>query len=147
MAQVVYTPASAAAVCHGLEPACQGPHPPTPPPINKAWDCDTCVADVQATANLIDSKEAGEALAHHLEGPAFCKSDDLGLDDEQVLVCDEYVKTGAVKGFQYIFKLVGQHAHRACHDVYGICGAPTTHAHTTHAHTTHRHHTSPAPKF
>ena len=115
MAQVVYTPASAAAVCHGLEPACQGPHPPTPPPINKAWDCDTCVADVQATANLIDSKEAGEALAHHLEGPAFCKSEDLGLDAEQVLVCDEYVKTGAVKGFQYIFKLVGQHAHRVCH--------------------------------
>ena len=133
MAQVVYTPGSAAAICHGLEPACHGPHPP----FSKAWDCDTCVADLQATGKLVDSKEAGEALAKHLEGPAFCKSEDLGLDAEQIKVCDEYVKTGAVKGFQYVFKLVGEHARRACHEVYGIC----------EGHSTHRPRTTPAPKF
>ena len=72
----------------------------------------------------MDSKEAGEKLALHLEGPAFCKAEDLGLTEEQIKVCDTYVKVGAVKGFQYIFKLVGEYARNVCTDLYQVCEAP-----------------------
>ena len=71
----------------------------------------------------MDSKEAAEGLAKYLEGPAFCKAEDLGLTEEQIKVCDGYVKGGAVKGFQYIFKLIGEYAKDVCTDLYQICEA------------------------
>ena len=71
----------------------------------------------------MDSPEAAIALAKHLEGPAFCKAEDLGLTEDQIKVCDMYVKGGAVKGFQYVFKLVGQYARNVCTDLYQVCEA------------------------
>ena len=90
---------------------------------NSTWNCDTCVADIQAVSKLMDSAEAGTALAHHLQGHAFCKADDLGLTAQQAHVCAQYVEAGAVKGFQYIFKLVGQYALDICTDNYEVCEA------------------------
>lgn len=95
---------------------------------SKEWDCPTCLHDVHALARLVDSEQGGHSIAHHLEGPAFCHSEELGLDEEQARVCVDYVRHGAVKGFQYIFKLVGEHAHQVCHEQYGVCDRPTSHA-------------------
>merc|ERR1712018_980750 len=86
MSSAVYTHRTSAAICHGLDP------------------------EGQRMARLMDSPEAAQAIAHHLEGPAFCQSEELGLDEEQVQECMENVRRGAVKGFQYIFKIVGEHA-------------------------------------
>ena len=89
----------------------------------KAWDCDTCIADVEAVSTLMDSEMAADGLTLYLEGEAFCKAEDLGLTEEQMDVCDMYVKTGAVKGFQYIFKLVGDYAKDICTENYQVCEA------------------------
>ena len=89
----------------------------------KAWDCDTCVADVKVVSTLMTSDDAMKGLATYLEGPAFCKAEDLGLTGEQMDICDTYVEAGAVKGFQYIFQLVGEYAKDICTDNYQICEA------------------------
>ena len=85
-----------------------------------------CVHEVHAMAQLMDSPEAAQAIAHHLEGPAFCQSEELGLDEDQVQECMANVRGGAVKGFQYIFKIVGEHARMVCHEQFGLCERPTT---------------------
>lgn len=69
----------------------------------------------------MDTKEAGEALVKLLAGEAFCKAEDLALDDEQYKVCVGYVEKGAVMGFQYIFKLVGEHSKDVCTKLYEVC--------------------------
>ena len=71
----------------------------------------------------MESEKAGVALAHHLDGHAFCKADDLGLTAQQAHICTQYVKAGAVPGFQYIFKLVGMYALDICTEDFQICEA------------------------
>ena len=69
----------------------------------------------------MDSAQAAHALEHHLMGTAFCKADDLGLNHDEIKICDEFVKGAGVKGFQYIFKLVGQYAQDVCTDTFEVC--------------------------
>lgn len=91
------------------------------PNSSKKWDCKTCVEDLKKVSAVMDTKEAGEALAKLLAGEAFCKAEDLALDDEQYKVCVGYVEKGAVMGFQYIFKLVGEHSKDVCTKLYEVC--------------------------
>ena len=77
--------------------------------------------DLKKVSAVMDSKEAGEALTKLLTGEAFCKAEDLALDEEQYKVCVGYVEKGAVMGFQYIFKLVGEHSMDVCTKLYEVC--------------------------
>eukprot|EP00093_Oithona_nana_P012189 12189.XXX_697826_698237_1 [CDS] Oithona nana genome sequencing. len=115
MAAAVYTDNAAAIVCNALESACE-----LPSFVQKAWDCDTCIADVQAMANVGMGPEASNAIQAVIQGPAFCESEDLGLTDEQVGTCKQFTD-GIGGAFGLIFNYVEQLAPEICTDLYGIC--------------------------
>ena len=88
--------------------------------FRKTWDCDTCVADVQALSAVGQSPEAGAAIVATLQGPAFCQAEDLALDADQVAACQGYVDKADL-AFGLIFQLIGEHATDVCRDLYQIC--------------------------
>ena len=90
--------------------------------FRKAWDCDTCVADVQALSAVGQSEEAGAAIVATLQGPAFCQAEDLALDADQVAACQGYVEKSDL-AFGLIFQVVGDLARDICTDLYQICEA------------------------
>merc|ERR1712122_301069 len=106
MAKAVYTDKTSAALCA---------------PSPKKWDCKTCVEDLKKVSAVMDSKEAGAALAKLLSGEAFCKAEDLALDEEQIKECVAQVEKQGVMGFQYIFKLVGEYSKDVCTKLYEVC--------------------------
>ena len=114
MAGVVYSPESADYVCNGLEPACNVPD-------TKAWDCETCKADVVAVCQLFQSEGAAEGITMGLQGPQFCESPDLGLNEEQLQVCKNYVAAAAAPGFGLVFKVLESIPTEVCDNVYGQC--------------------------
>ena len=88
-----------------------------------AWDCDTCLADLVAVAAVWNSEAAAQGIAEGLSGPAFCESPDLGLGEEQLAVCKNYVQTAGPLGFQFIFRLIGEYNLEVCTELYGACQA------------------------
>ena len=88
--------------------------------FRKAWDCDTCIADVEAMANVGMGPEASNAIQAVIQGPAFCESEDLGLTDEQVGTCKQFTD-GIGGAFGLIFNYVEQLAPEICAGLYGIC--------------------------
>ena len=122
MAKAVYTDKTSAALCKVLEPGCEEkPKPALFAPSPKKWDCKTCVEDLKKVSAVMDSKEAGAALAKLLSGEAFCKAEDLALDEEQIKECVAQVEKQGVMGFQYIFKLVGEYSKDVCTKLYEVC--------------------------
>ena len=90
--------------------------------FRKAWDCDTCIADVQAMASVGMGPEASNAIQAVIQGPAFCEAEDLDLTEEQVATCKQFTE-GIGNAFGIIFNYVGQLAPEICVEVYGICEA------------------------
>ena len=86
-----------------------------------AWDCDTCLTDVIAVSAVWNSAEAAQGIADGLSGPGFCESPDLGLDEEQLAVCKNYVQTAGPLGFQFIFRAVAQYNLEFYTELYGVC--------------------------
>lgn len=86
----------------------------------KTWDCDTCIADVQALSRIGQSDQAGQNIVSVLQGPAFCQDPDLALTPDQVTKCQMYVKP-VDAAFGVVFKMVGDQAKDFCADVYQIC--------------------------
>ena len=116
MAAAVYTDSSAAWTCNALESSCE-----LPSFIQKAWDCETCVADVQAVSAVGQSPETGAVIVATLQGPAFCQAEDLALDAAQVEACQGYVSRADL-AFNLIFAAVGDLARSVvCVDLYQIC--------------------------
>ena len=90
--------------------------------IRKTWDCDTCVADVRALAEVGMSQDAGMAIQEILQGPAFCEAEDLGLSEEDVATCKTFTD-GIGGAFGLIFYHVGDLAQEICTRLYQICEA------------------------
>ena len=88
----------------------------------KSWDCETCIADVQAMADVGMSNDASMAIQDTLQGPAFCEAEDLGLTEDQVATCKTYTE-GIGNAFGFIFFKIGEHAADVCRDLYQICEA------------------------
>ena len=86
--------------------------------FRKAWDCDTCIADVQAMANVGMGPEASNAIQAVIQGPAFCEG--MELTEEQVATCKQFTE-GIGGAFGIIFKYVGQLAPEICAELYEIC--------------------------
>ena len=91
-----------------------------PIPCRKAWDCTTCIADVQALSGAGQSPEAGQAIITTLQGPAFCQADDLALNDDQVKDCQGYVSRADL-AFGLVFEKVGLVAQDVCAALFQIC--------------------------
>ena len=88
--------------------------------FRKAWDCDTCIADVEAMANVGMGPEASNAIQAVIQGPAFCEAEDLDLTEEQVATCKQFTE-GIGNAFGIIFNYVGQLAPEICAELYEIC--------------------------
>ena len=88
--------------------------------FRKTWDCDTCVADVQALMASGQSPEAGQYIVATLQGPAFCAADDLNLSPEQVDTCQVYVSRADL-AFGLVFQAVSDLALDVCAELYAVC--------------------------
>ena len=90
------------------------------------WDCDSCIADVRAFAEVGMSQETGMAIQEALQGPAFCEDEDLGLSDEEMIACKQFTD-GIGGAFGLIFNYVGKQAYQICQNRYlhgsgyGVC--------------------------
>ena len=118
MAAAVYTDELAAWTCHELDVSCELPSSF----IWKAWNCNTCMADVRAVSAVGQTPETGAMIVDTLQGPAFCQAEDLALNADQVAVCQGYVSRIDL-AFNLIFDAVGDSAREICVELYQICDA------------------------
>merc|ERR1719162_567581 len=58
----------------------------------KAWDCDVCVGFVGFVADVYGSDEGVNSITLALEGEAFCKSEELALDEDAMQKCFREIK-------------------------------------------------------
>ena len=82
---------------------------------------DTCLADVVAVCQHFQSEQAAEGITMGLQGPKFCESADLGLNEEQLQVCKDFVAAAAAPGFGLVFGTLETIPKEVCDNVYGQC--------------------------
>ena len=90
--------------------------------IFRQWDCDTCIADVQAVASAYGSMEGVNAIIEALSGEAFCMNAEIGLDEEQQMACVDIIVQFMPPALQVLSGYGMATAEGACKDYYdGIC--------------------------
>ena len=55
----------------------------------RAWNCDTCVADLMAFNAYMRSNQAAQSIVEILQGPLFCEDPALSLSEEQKSTCKD----------------------------------------------------------
>ena len=88
----------------------------------RAWDCDACVGFVGAVADVYGSDEGINAITLALEGEAFCKSDELALDEDAMQKCFREIKHFMPRALLVIKFTLHQLSKHICRDwFHGIC--------------------------
>ena len=59
---------------------------------HREFNCEICKADAQAFLNVISSEEAVNAIIFGLSGPGFCQDPSLGLSEDHVTKCQEFIR-------------------------------------------------------
>ena len=120
MAHVLFSEIGAAHVCTGLEPDCD--LSPDPPPILKEWNCEVCKNDVMGLLNLLTSTSAKTHMTAALSGTMFCQSPDLGLTDEQISTCQNFIEIIIPPAMDVLFDSSQAKPEDICYFYYdGIC--------------------------
>lgn len=113
---IIFNEEAAHLVCHALSDECHD---------LKAWDCDTCLADIAAVTGIYKSEEAAAKVIEVLQGPAFCAS--MDLDADGLAYCNGVIEQFMPYALQGLFTFVEQNAQLYCAEVFdGICDAPST---------------------
>ena len=88
----------------------------------KAWDCDTCIADVDATAHAYATMEGTNAVVNALQNESFCMSGEMELDEAQVATCQAIIGEFMPRALRVIGGACHAMAKDICHAWYdGIC--------------------------
>lgn len=88
----------------------------------RAWDCETCKADVAATGGAFASMEGTNAVVDALKGEVFCQSADLSLAEDQVATCQTIIERFMPAALQTIGAACNEYAEIICKEWYdGIC--------------------------
>ena len=88
----------------------------------RAWNCDACVRFVGAVAEVYGSDEGINAITLALEGEAFCKSEELDLDEDAMQKCFREIKHFMPKALLVINVTLHTQSHHICRDwFHGIC--------------------------
>ena len=111
----IYVEKGAEHVCKAIDQTCDFS-------LAKTWDCQTCLHDVWAFANVMTSEAAAVDLVNDLSGPYFCKSAELALDESQIEECQVYIEEFLPKALQLLFYLPSEEdASATCKLYYGLC--------------------------
>ena len=65
----------------------------------RAWNCDTCVADLMAFNAYMRSNQAAQSIVEILQGPLFCEDPALSLSEEQKSTCKVQGPNGIIHAF------------------------------------------------
>ena len=88
----------------------------------RAWDCDACVGFVGAVAHVYGSDEGVNAISLALEGEAFCKSEEMALDEETTHKCIREIKHFMPLALHVVGHAMHEYSHHICRDwFHGIC--------------------------
>ena len=111
----IYVETGAEHVCKAIDQTCDFS-------LAKTWDCQTCLHDVWAFANVMTSKAAAVDLVNDLSGPYFCQSAELALDESQIEECQVYIEEFLPKALELLFYLPSEEdASATCKLYYGLC--------------------------
>ena len=111
----IYVEKGAEHVCKAIDQTCDFS-------LTKTWDCQTCLHDVWAFANVMTSEAAAVDLVNDLSGPYFCQSAELALDESQIEECQVYIEEFLPKALQLLFYLPSEEdASATCKLYYGLC--------------------------
>ena len=111
----IYVEMGAEHVCKAIDQTCDFS-------LAKTWDCQTCLHDVWAFANVMTSEAAAVDLVNDLSGPYFCQSAELALDESQIEECQVYIEEFLPKALQLLFYLPSEEdASATCKLYYGLC--------------------------
>ena len=90
--------------------------------LSKTWDCQTCLQDVWAFANVMTSEAAALDLVNDLSGPYFCQSPDLDLNESQIGQCQAYLRDFLPKALKILFFIPSEEdASSTCKYYYDLC--------------------------
>ena len=113
IAALLFNDGAAPFVCNGLNGECELPN-------FKAWDCDTCKADVAAVSQLYQTEESVGFIVDFLAGDDFCGAQ--GLDEATVEVCADIISRFMPAAIGTLFGYLEAVAQDACAQVFdGIC--------------------------
>ena len=84
----------------------------------RTWDCDTCQADVKAVGAILTSDQASEAVVVGLRGQAFCQDPALGLSEEQVIGCQDFISAFMPAALQTFFRKMDENSDKICANLY-----------------------------
>merc|ERR1712062_209194 len=114
IAKIIYNEGAARKVCAALsEGACEA---------KRDWNCDACVGFVGSVAHVYGSDEGVEAIVLALEGEAFCKNEELGLDEDQMHMCFRQIKHFMPQALHVVGRAMHENARHICRDwFHGIC--------------------------
>jgi hypothetical protein len=96
MAMVVFSSNVAARVCSNINPECNAA-------LIKAWDCDTCMAHVMDVGRILSSDQTVLMATEAFQGKYLCMDESLGLDADQIEVCQGYVQDFVPLAFPALF--------------------------------------------
>ena len=74
-------------------------------------------------AKLIASDEASKEVIEMLSGKMFCQDPEMGLKDEEVKVCQQYITVFMPSALKLIFDYFAMNGQAVCHGVFHICDA------------------------
>merc|ERR1712141_279487 len=114
ISKLIYNDEAARKVCVALsEGACEE---------FRAWDCHSCEGFVGAVAHLYGSDEGVEAIVVYLEGEAFCKSEELGLDEDQMHMSYRNIIHFMPQALHVVGHAMHEQSCHICRDwFHGIC--------------------------
>ena len=110
----IYVEKGAEHVCSAINQTCSS--------LSKTWDCQTCLQDVWAFANVMTSEAAALDLVNDLSGPYFCQSPDLDLNESQIGQCQAYLRDFLPKALKILFFIPSEEdASSTCKYYYDLC--------------------------
>ena len=116
----IFTNNSSGLICNGLIPQCQAFQPPTNI-ILSLNNCDVCKNDLDHLAKLIGSDEASKVVIEMLSGKMFCQDPEMGLKDEDVKLCQQYIAAFMPTSLKLIFDYFAMNGQVVCHGVFHNC--------------------------
>ena len=110
----IYVEKGAEHVCSAINQTCSS--------LSKTRDCQTCLQDVWAFANVMTSEAAALDLVNDLSGPYFCQNPDLDLNESQIGQCQAYLKDFLPKALKILFFIPSEEdASSTCKYYYDLC--------------------------
>ena len=84
-------------------------------------NCDVCKNDLDHLAKLIGSDEASKVVIEMLSGKMFCQDPEMGLKDEDVKLCQQYITAFMPTSLKLIFDYFAMNGQVVCHGVFHNC--------------------------